>query len=66
LERPGLRDLARNTFHVMVIGAAGELVFTMAGYVVNGRRANLKSSSVNDTLFFDSALKAEKEAVKVH
>jgi len=50
----------------MVIGAAGELVFTMAGYVVNGRRANLKSSSVNDTLFFDSALKAEKEAVKVH
>jgi len=37
---------------------------TMDGEVVNSRRANLKSLSVNDILFFNSVLKAEKEVLK--
>jgi len=40
--------------------AASERVFckrVTAGHVVNSRRANLKSSSVNDILFFNGALK---------
>ena len=34
------------------------------GHMVNSRRANLKSLSVNDILFFNSVLKAEKEVLK--
>jgi len=36
----------------------------MAGHVVNCRRANLKSSQVNDILFFNSTFKAKNEAFK--
>jgi len=35
-------------FCIMATIAASEQVFSMAGHVVNSRRANLKSSSVND------------------
>ena len=60
-----LSDLKRNTLCVMVSNAASERVFSMAGHVVNSRIANLKSSSVNDVLFFNSAVKATNEALKV-
>jgi len=36
-----------------------------AGHVVNSRRTYLKRSSVNAVLFFNSAFKAKKEALKV-
>jgi len=45
----------------MATKAAGERVFNMAGHVFNSRRAKLKSSSVNDILFFNSAFKAKKD-----
>jgi len=40
--------------------ASREQAFCTAGHVVNSRRANLKSSSVNDVLF-----EAKKEELKV-
>jgi len=48
LEFPALSDLARNTLWEMGTSAASERVFSMAGHVVNSRRANLNSLSVND------------------
>jgi len=62
LEFPAFSDLARNMFCMMATTVASEQVFNMAGHVVNRRRANLKSSSVNDILFFSSAAKAKKRA----
>jgi len=49
----------------MATGAANERVFSMDEHVVNSRGASLKRSSVNDILSLNSALKAEKEALKV-
>jgi len=60
LEFPDLSDLARNAFWVMATSAANERVFSIDGHVVNSRRANLKSSSVNDILFFSSALRKKR------
>ena len=60
-----LSDLARNALCVMATSAASERVFSMARYVVNSRRANVKSSSVNDILFFNSAFKAKNGALEV-
>jgi len=37
----------------------------MAGHIVNNKRANLKGSSVNGMLFFNSAFKVKNEALKV-
>jgi len=37
----------------------------MAGHVVNSRKPNLKSSSVNNVVCFNSSLKDKKEAFKV-
>jgi len=37
----------------------------MAGYVINRKGANLKSPQVDNQLFFNSALKAKNEALKV-
>jgi len=65
LEFPALSDLVKNTLCVMATSTVSERVFRMAGHVVNSRRANLKSSSVNDILFFNSALKAKEEAPNV-
>jgi len=62
---PALSDLVKNTLCVMATSTVSERVFRMAGHVVNSRRANLKSSSVNDILFFNSALKAKEEAPNV-
>jgi len=56
LKFPALSDLARNRFWVMTTNAASDRVFCMAGHVVNSRRANLKSSFENGTLFFNGAL----------
>jgi len=39
--------------------------FSMDGHLVNSWRRNLMSSSVNDELFFNSALKAKNEALKL-
>ena len=61
LEFPGLSDLARNTFCVKATGAANERMF-IDGNAMNSRGANSKSSSVNDILFFNSALR-KKEAL---
>jgi len=36
----------------------------MAGHIVNSRRAILKSSSENDILVFNGALRAKKEVLK--
>jgi len=47
LEFPALSDIAINTFCVMATSAANEQVFSMAVRVVNGRRTNLKRSSLN-------------------
>ena len=58
---PALSDLARNAFCVMTTTAAGERVLCMAVHVVTSRRANLKSSSVNEVLFFYSALRKNAE-----
>jgi len=64
LEFPDLSDLAknaRNTFCVMAIGAASELVFIIDGHVVNSTRINLKSSPVYGILFFNSAVKLREK-----
>ena len=45
----------------MTTTAAGERVLCMAVHVVTSRRANLKSSSVNEVLFFYSALRKNAE-----
>ena len=65
LEFPHLSDLAGNTFCVMETSAANERRVGVGGHVVNSRRSNLKSSSVNDILFFNNACKAKNEALKV-
>jgi len=57
LEFPGLSDLARNTFCVKATGAANERMFNIDGHAMNSRGANSKTSSVNDILFFNSALR---------
>jgi len=49
----------------MATSAAIEQMFAMDGHVVSRRKANSKSLSVKYILFFDSVLKAEKEALKV-
>jgi len=49
----------------MAINAASEQVYNIARPVVNSRRGNLKSSSVNNMLYFNSALKTKKEAFTV-
>jgi len=41
----------------MTTSAASGRVLCVTGHVVNSRREMLKSSSVNDMLFFNSALK---------
>ena len=57
LEFPSLSDLARNTFCVKATGAANERMFNIDGHAMNSRGANSKTSSVNDILFFNSALR---------
>ena len=57
LKFPALSDLARNRFWVMRINGASERVVWTARHVVNSRRVNLKSSSVNNILFFNGASK---------
>ena len=54
--------LQRNTFCVKATGAANKRVFNIDGHDMNSRGANSKSSSVNDILFFNSALR-KKEAL---
>ena len=54
-----LSDLARNTFCVMATSAANEWVFSMDGHVMNSRRSNLKTLSVNDILIFNRAVEPE-------
>ena len=65
MEFTALSDLARNGFCVMATNAASEQVYNIARPVVNSRRGNLKSSSVNNMLYFNSALKTKKEAFTV-
>ena len=65
LKFPALSDLARNRLWVVTTNAAGERAFCTAGHVVNSRRANLKSSSVNDVLFFNGALKLRTKPSKL-
>ena len=57
---PALSALARKIFPVMATSSASERVFSHAGHVVSARRSCLKSSSVNDVLFLNSALRAKK------
>jgi len=49
----------------MATRAASEGMFSMAGPILNNRRAHLQSSSVNDILIFNSAFKAKNKAFKV-
>ena len=49
----------------MAITADIQWVCSMAGYVINRKGANLKSPQVDNQLFFNSALKAKNEALKV-
>jgi len=49
----------------MATGAASEGVFSMAWHVMNSKQANIKSSSVNGPLFFNSAFKAKNKELKV-
>jgi len=65
MEFPALNEIARNMFCVMATNAASERVFSMAGHALNSGRANLRSSSVNDIILFNSPLKAKNEAIKV-
>jgi len=64
LEFPALSDVAINAFWVMTSSATSERVCSMAGYVVNSRRANLKSSPGGDTRYLNSGFKAKTEAFK--
>ena len=57
LKFPPPLDLARNTLRVMAISVDSERVRGMAENIVNSRRSNVKSSSVNRILFFSSAFK---------
>jgi len=52
-------------FCVIATSAASERVFSMTGYVVNSRRTNLKSSSVNDVLFSAVLLKLRKKRLRL-
>jgi len=45
---------------MMPTNAANERVFIIGGHVVNSRKANLKSSLVNDIHFVNSALRKER------
>ena len=56
-EFPTLSIVARNVFCAMATSAASERNFSVAGNVVSDRRSCLKSSSVNDILFLNSARK---------
>jgi len=49
----------------MATSAASGQLFNTPGYVVNSRRTNLKSLSVNDILFMNSGLKTKEKAHKV-
>ena len=49
----------------MATSTANGQVFSMAEHVINSRRANLKSLSVNDILFFNSAFKDKNKMFKV-
>ena len=64
LEFPALSDLASERVFSMV-GHASERVFSMVGHVVNKGRAMLKSSSMNNKLFFNSVFKDKNKAFKV-
>ena len=55
---PALSALARKIFPVMATSSASERNFSHAGHVVSARRSCLKSSSVNDVLFLNSALRS--------
>ena len=57
---PGLSALARKTFAVMSSSSASERNFSLAGHVVSARRSSLKSSSVNNILFLNSAIRAKR------
>jgi len=48
----------------MTSSATSERVCSMAGYVANSRRANLKSSPGSDTRYLSSGFKAKTEAFK--
>ena len=51
-----ISDLAENTFCVIVTSASYEWVFSINEHAGNSRRADLKSTSVNDILSINSAL----------
>jgi len=59
LEFPILNGIAGNTFCVTATSTASEQVFSMSAHVMNSRRANFKSLSMNNILFFNSAFKAK-------
>ena len=64
LEFPALNDLAGNTFCVMATNLVNKRLFSVNGHVVNSKRVNFRSLSVDGILFFNSALKATKESLK--
>ena len=65
LKFPALSDLARNKFWVITTNGGSERVYCMTGHVVNNRRANLKSSSVNDVLFFSGTSQLRMKCSKL-
>ena len=57
---PALAAMARKVFAVMSTSSASERNFSLAGHVVSARRSSLKSSSVNNILFLNSAKRAKR------
>ena len=57
---PALAAMARKVFAVMSTSSASERNFSLAGHVVSARRSSLKSSSVNNILFLNSAIRAKR------
>ena len=54
---PNLAVIARNALSVMSTSAASERNFRLAGHLVSERRTNLNSTTVNDVLFINSAIR---------
>ena len=61
---PSMSCIVRNVLWVMPTSAANERNFSLAGHVVSARKSTLKSSSVNNVLFMNSAIHHNKQSLQ--